>query len=268
MYVADPRSLGRILRIPLDGSDVRALASELPMPQGLAIDDTHVYWTNWADGSARAGAGALMKVAKTGGPPTTLATSQRGPHGIAPDETHVYWALFVGGEIRRIPKQGGPEEVLVSNERNPRSVAVDGSSVYWGNFGMGDTTIKKVDKTGGGVTPLADAGGSPVDVTIDDARVYWISYGSRAVWSVGKDGGVPTSIAPGGQSPGAAGSHGLGVDGAHVYWLNSRAISRAPKNGGAAEVLFTGSELGGLAVAPSAIYFGMGPDMMRLEKTP
>ncbi len=270
LYLTEHSSPGRVLRIALDGSGaVTVLASGQPKPEGMAVDDTHVYWVNWADGAPRVSAAAVMRVPKAGGiMPTILAPNQMGPRGVAVDATHVYWTVWATGEIKRLLKGGGgsPETVAMA-EMNPRDVAVDATHVYWGNFGSGDQKIKRTSKAGGPAptpTVLAAAGGSPVDLTLNETRVYWISYGDRRLWSVSKDGGMPTLIAD--QAGPPTGGHGLGLDGAHVYWTNSREILRAPEAGGSATVLFQGNAIGGLAVDGRGIYFSVGPNLMRLPK--
>lgn len=267
LYLAESRTLGRILHVPLEGGAVRTLASDQPMPAGLAVDGTHVYWSNSAEGSPRPGAGAVMKVAKSGGAPTTLADKLFEPRGIAVDGTHVFFATWADNTLRRIDKQGASAAVIAANQSSPRTVAVDGTHVYWGNFGTGDVTIKKAPKDGGAVVLLAEAGGSPIEIALDDQRVYWLAYGSRAVRSVAKEGGAPTDLVPGVDGTGAAaGSHGLAVDADHVYWLDSFKLSRVATTGGAATDVFTGSALGGLAVGPSGLYFGRGVDVLRMDK--
>jgi hypothetical protein len=210
-----------------------------------------------------------MKVAKSGGAATTLADGLFEPRGIATDGADVFFATWADGAIRRVDKQGGPVQVIAADQKSPRTVAVDGTQVYWGNFGAGDTTIRKAPRTGGPVVLLADAAGSPVELAVDDDRVYWVSYGTRALYSVSKSGGAPVLLAPGAAGVGAAaGSHGLALDAQHVYWLDSFRISRVPRAGGAVMVVFEGDALAGLASGSSALYFGRGDQVLRIDKSP
>jgi hypothetical protein len=52
-------------------------------PNGIAVDATSVYWTDY-------NYGRVMKVAKSGGAPVILADANH-PNAIAVDDTHVYW---------------------------------------------------------------------------------------------------------------------------------------------------------------------------------
>jgi hypothetical protein len=58
-------------------------------PNGLALDSTHVYWANTADGRIR-------RAFKGTGPPETLATGQLGPTMVAVNSVAVYWLAFDG----------------------------------------------------------------------------------------------------------------------------------------------------------------------------
>jgi cysteine-rich repeat protein len=63
----------------------------------LAVDSTHVYWTN-------SNGGEVMKVPLGGGTPVVLASGQAGPRDIAVDSTHVYWTNESPGEVMKVPK--------------------------------------------------------------------------------------------------------------------------------------------------------------------
>ena len=65
------------------GSGLVTLTCGQVYPQGIAVDSTNVYWTDW-------GSGAVMKVPVAGGVPTTLATSLA-PFGITVNGGNVYW---------------------------------------------------------------------------------------------------------------------------------------------------------------------------------
>jgi hypothetical protein len=74
------------LRIPL-----RRSAGE-PVPFGLALDATTVYWTS---------ENAVNAVSIGGGTPETLSTSDSSatPVGVAVDATNVYWTNFLAGPL-------------------------------------------------------------------------------------------------------------------------------------------------------------------------
>lgn len=81
------------------------IAMGLEYPNGLAVDEGHVYWTN-------RGAGNVMSLplgAKAGDAPTILATGQRAPGAVVAGKDAVYWVAEGGsadpsGAIVRLPK--------------------------------------------------------------------------------------------------------------------------------------------------------------------
>jgi hypothetical protein len=97
---------GAVKRVDLTGSEPgepEIVASGQSFPNGLAVDGTHVYWTNRGDGT-------INRLAKgQAGAPTTFATGQLGPGPIVVDDTNVYWANegaseVANGSIYRIAK--------------------------------------------------------------------------------------------------------------------------------------------------------------------
>jgi sugar lactone lactonase YvrE len=75
-----------VVRLPLGGGAPAVLATQhgLTGAEGIAVDESGVYWTNHTEG-------AVMKVCPNGGAPVVFAAAQTNPNGIATDATHVYW---------------------------------------------------------------------------------------------------------------------------------------------------------------------------------
>ena len=70
-------------------------------PWDIAVDDTHVYWTNWGP--------CLQSMGCAARPPS--------------DELH--------GRVSRIPKAGGEREILAEGFLLPTGIALDDVAVYW-----------------------------------------------------------------------------------------------------------------------------------------
>jgi len=103
-------------------------------PDGIAVDPSHVYWTDPYDNYVR-------MVNLDGGAEITLAgpdAGVSGPQGIAVVEgtPYVYWANATGGTVLRISTAGGAHPITIAQGQNePRRVAVYGNYVYWTNSG-------------------------------------------------------------------------------------------------------------------------------------
>jgi hypothetical protein len=89
--------VGRVMRANKDGSSPTLLADGEPGPKLVALDATHVYWTNNVTHS-------VSRVPIAGGCKELLVTDQVGAHGIAVDATHVYWTNWTGGTVSRAAK--------------------------------------------------------------------------------------------------------------------------------------------------------------------
>jgi hypothetical protein len=82
---------------PEPGTGTPTILASGREPEGIAVDSTSVYWTNYGDGT-------VMKVPTGGGTPTTLASGQGNPYRIAVDPTCVYWTS--GRTVMKAPPSG------------------------------------------------------------------------------------------------------------------------------------------------------------------
>jgi hypothetical protein len=99
---------GAIARVPVAGGTVEVIAPRQFLPNELAVDATHVYWTtrgvppNYRDGSN------VFRVPKAGGPIQQLAEFQENAEDIAVNDTHVFWvnsgAYVRTGAIMKLAK--------------------------------------------------------------------------------------------------------------------------------------------------------------------
>jgi len=193
-------------------------------PYGIAIDHSHVYWTDPR-------IGAVQRVAKGGGKVTTLAKEQRGAFALAIDDSHVYFTIrgsanVADGSVRRVPKQGGPVEQIAGGQLRPEAIVSDDLAVYWASRGYDgalDGAVLRWNKQGGEPQALATGIPSPSGIALDQNHVYFTSTGQ--ISRITKRGGPRERIAVELLRP-----RGLTVADGHLVWTDPQAgtISSAP----------------------------------------
>lgn len=115
------------------GRSEEILSREHQSPCGIAVDDTHVYFT---------GDSALMKVGRDGGTEVKLVEPAQCP--VAVDDANVYYTTFNRDVINKVSKRGGTPTTLASNLKvGFGGIAVDATSVYWAN---GEDSVMRVAK--------------------------------------------------------------------------------------------------------------------------
>ncbi len=85
---------GMIVKANLDGSSPQTIVTgqNIPFPFGMAVDRSHIYWTD-------ATLGTVMAANLDGTGVTTLASRQDFPVAVAVNNGHIYWADEDGGTI-------------------------------------------------------------------------------------------------------------------------------------------------------------------------
>jgi hypothetical protein len=127
---------GTIQQVSINGGAVTTLASGLNQPMRVAVDATHVYWTENAGGIA--GAGAVRSVPVAGGTVTTLASALNSPYAIVADGSSIYWTeLGTNGTDGTIKKIGVaipsvPHIISISPTSGPAGTLV---TITGSNFG-------------------------------------------------------------------------------------------------------------------------------------
>ena len=117
VYWAESVSQGTIRSCPIAGcaGEPTALVTEQRYPQGLAVDQAHVYWFTIAEPSGGKGQILECPLGGCGSSPTVLATDQPTPTGLAVDSSSVFWtnkgeakydsrpSLYYDGSVNRVP---------------------------------------------------------------------------------------------------------------------------------------------------------------------
>jgi hypothetical protein len=86
-----------VMKVSIAGGTPTTLAAAQPQIEGLALDSTNVYWTDFLDVAADGGplfdAGTVKSVPIGGGTPTMVASGVTAPTAIAVDATSVYVSM-------------------------------------------------------------------------------------------------------------------------------------------------------------------------------
>lgn len=223
-------------------------------PQWVAVDGSHVYWTNDADGEdlhgtigrAKLGAGEAEEVEPE------FITGASNPQGIAVDATHIYWAN--DGSNNTGPKHGiaranvdGSEPIQpwsVNGDGEPagfpaQGVALDGTYVYFtpnakGGSGSGSGNIERIR--------LAE----PKDfhsilftgttdkfkgIAVDGTYIYWTNTATGTIGRAKLNNPEQnvTEVTPS-FITGAGKPQGLALDASHLYWSANQGAPSNPGN--------------------------------------
>jgi hypothetical protein len=233
-----------VARANNDGTGVdQSFITGINAPCGVAVDGTHIYWTNSEGTIGRANLDGT-------GVDQSFITDINAPCGVAVDGTHIYWTdlAFDGGSDRigRANLDGsGVNEEFISGADSPVAVAVDQAHLYWANNGNLQT-IARANLDGTGVDQnFIDGGGLPCGVAVDSAHIYWTSFSTTDIGRANLDGtGVDPSFVDGGDFLPC----GVAVDSAHIWWTSANtnaddpagdAIGRANIDGSGANPTFT-----------------------------
>lgn len=256
------QTVGRVEKL---GGAVETLAAQQISPWFVAIDQTHVYWTNSCSvpgcgvfASLKAGgtpmqistmpfaagiaaddasvfwiqtnvpSGLILRMPKPAGPVQQLAAGLDHPWAIALDDGFVYWTDEDAGDIGRVPKGGGSKETVASTSVGAWALAVDSARVYWSVYAPGTGFVASAPKSGGTQTMLAMDLDEPAGVAVDGESLYVAVQGSSApgtILKIPKAGGPTVVVASNQVRP-----SNVALDDACVYWANEDGtVMRAPK---------------------------------------
>jgi len=219
------------------------IASDQDHPLAITVNGTHVYWTDYNDGT-------VMRVPIQGGVlPQELSANHVHPLGIGVSASHVYWTESGDTSVWKANLDGTGDVEIADSEIVPTALAIDDTSVYWINDGIGSirsaalddgtlTTLAQMQQGPRGIavyqkflywtnrddgviqrrdlvnmTDSAVVTGltQPTDIVADANGIYWID--GHRIWRADHDGGNMGELAAG-----QVGAKRLAVDDQHVYW--------------------------------------------------
>ncbi len=216
----------------LDGSNAQILFPTTGQPFGIAVDTSHIYWT---DGSA----GTINEAGLDGSNPHPIVTGQQQPAGIAVDASHLYWTDQNNGgggaTVNESGLDGSSPHAIVTGLRAPSGIAVDASHLYWADTVYG--TINQANLTGGNPHIIVSGEDHPFGVTADGSHLYWADHyssgasGAGTINEAGLDGSAPHVIVTG-----QIGPSGVAVDASTIYWASTGLYAPAAGSIGSANL--------------------------------
>jgi hypothetical protein len=147
------------------------LADGLESGRGVAIDDTHVYFTDQT-------AGTVERVAIGGGDHMVLADNQDAAYDVTVADGMVYWTRHSeDGGVVRIAKSGGAPELVDEDATYARAVAVDDTHVYWTRFATNAGSLHRRSVDFDGDPELLYTGSNGFsELALSETRVFVSSH--------------------------------------------------------------------------------------------
>lgn len=153
---------------------------------GIAVDDSHIYWTNTNANDRLPPYGTLGRADLDGtNVDQSYVTGIINPTGIDVDANYIYYTAnwntqFFDGEIGRVALDGTSDrddDFIVHGNYNAGAVVVDSGHIYWTNsysLNSEATTIGRANLDGTGVNnSFITTSGSPYGLAVDGTHIYW-----------------------------------------------------------------------------------------------
>jgi hypothetical protein len=208
---------GELVKTSVKGGEPIVLASASGQPNSVAVDATHVYWSNGARDIDPAG--DILRADLDGGNLTTLVAGQGEINEIAAGADGIYFTTTAA--VKKVGLDGGTPTLLAA--MGGTELAVDTANAYWST--LGGQIVKAGIAGGSDPVVLVPADATPDSIAIDATHVYWVNARDRTVMRVSLAGdGQPESLFAPGTIQTCSGTNGwarsVAVDATGVHWLD------------------------------------------------
>src|SRR6185312_755975 len=174
----------------LDGSDPQTLVSGQNGPIGVAVDASHLYWTNQNDGS-------IWAANRDGTSPHAISNAGLAGWDIAVGGDHLYWTVLGRGAIWEANLDGSDPHAIVTGQAAPVGIAVNSGNLFWAaahGSATGAGEIWQASLDGSSPHAIVTGQDAPFGVAADGSHVYWTNELGGTVSEANLDGADPRSI--------------------------------------------------------------------------
>ncbi|MFS8064964.1 MAG: hypothetical protein ACMG6S_01205 [Byssovorax sp.] len=236
------KNQAQIRMVPKAGGSVTDLVTTTASPRQIAVDGTHVYWSEVSSASVMGEPSAkttIYSIPKAGGPsakkelawvPGAFTT------GLSVDPDRVYWSDSESA-IYSVSRSGDPDTIAFLTKDIPYAfdrdgVKTDQDRIYW----LENTAnVMSMSRAGGMPTVIGGVPENSFFFAMDEGRIYWgdtgTGLGTGQLVSVSKDGGPLTTVVAN-----MDGVLATAVNASCVYWTTAylpvNELRTAPKSGG------------------------------------
>jgi hypothetical protein len=176
---------GQIIRASkVDGTQQVVVDAQLA-PAYLAVDATHVFWTNRSTYQANPPDGNVVSAKKDGSELTVLASELDEPRNVVVDAQYVYFTIGIeDAAVVRVRRDGTGLTSLATGRRWPKDIVVTSDALYWfedwaGSTQGSDTSpIVKLDKSAMTPVVLFQDDVRPHALALDGGFLYWTAQNS------------------------------------------------------------------------------------------
>ncbi len=175
------RGSGGIWRAAKDLSDQdeAEMVAQVGQPYDVALDSTHIYWTDTDDAEVR-----RMAFSDIGGPDPFGTTVYNGPalSTVIVDDDYAY--IGDGGTVVRVNKDGENEGIttIASGQGFVWDIAVDSTHVYWS--ASGNDLVARALKDGSDKPEVLANTQTPWGLDLGCDSVFWAENGTQTLHRV------------------------------------------------------------------------------------